>query len=235
MPLHDKRHMQYLPPAPQTLFATHTTRPQEIPAFPPDTALLLIDDHPLILSGVAALLAAGGVQVSTAKSLADARQLLTQNHYTLTLLDINLGQNFGLELLSPEQLPHLGRIVIFSGVSEVEIIQRGFSLGAHAFIPKNSEPEDLPVAISALLGHASDAPGKWVWCPERRQLIESQDYFPRDSLLTPKEREVFLLLRDGLLDKQIADVLDLSVNTVRVHIRAIKRKRGHNRRFEQNA
>ncbi len=56
--------------------------------------------------------------------------------------------------------------------------------------------------------------------------------FPRHTLLTQKEREVFMLMRKGLLDKQIADELGLSIHTVRVHLRAIKRKRGHNRRFE---
>ncbi len=196
--------------------------------------ILLVDDHPLILSGVSVLLEHAGAKVSTAKTLDEAGTLLSTQKFDLTLLDINMGVGQGLELITDTFREHLGRIVLFSGVTEQEFIFRGYSLGAIGFVSKNTEPSELLQALTCIVDTLPPEDAGWVWCPQRHALVESNHYFSRESLLTAKEREVFMLLREGLPDKQIADALSLSVHTVRVHIRAIKRKRGHNRRFEQH-
>lgn len=200
-----------------------------------DTHILLLDDHPLILSGVKGLIEQGGARVTTAKTLAEAMEKLAEHSFDLTLLDINLGTDHGLDLLEKGCTPKLGRVMLFSGISEQELICRGYALGATGFVSKNTEPEDLCRALAQLLALPAGQTGTWVWCPEHKALRDSNEHFPKDTLLTPKEREVFLLMREGMADKQIADALQLSIHTIRVHIRAIKRKRGHNRRFEQLA
>jgi DNA-binding NarL/FixJ family response regulator len=195
--------------------------------------ILLVDDHPLVLSGLGELLRGRGSHVATARRLEDATRLIEKEaRFDLLLLDINLGRESGLSLLEhpPGNMPE--QIVLLSGVAEQEWVMQGFALGAHAFIPKSSEVDEVLAALLALAGKSRPPSSGWVWVSERKQLLDAHDVFPKHTVLTPKEREVFMQLRQGKLDKQIADELGLSVHTVRVHVRAIKRKRGHSRRFE---
>jgi DNA-binding NarL/FixJ family response regulator len=196
--------------------------------------VLFVDDHPLILSGLAEHLGGSGCQVVTAKRLADAAKLIDeQARFDVLLLDINLGKENGLALLEnpPAKLPE--RVVLLSGATEQEWVMQGFLLGALGFIPKNVELDEVMTALAALMDKTRIPGSGWVWNPDVKQLVDAYELFPRHTVLTPKEREVFMKMREGKLDKQVADELGLSIHTVRVHIRAIYRKRGHNRRSEQ--
>lgn len=195
--------------------------------------ILLIDDHALVVSGIAGLLRDHGHAVVTARDLAEARVALTGGDFDLLLLDINLGAESGLDLLEAGEDKLPPRIVLLSGVTEQETIFRGFEIGAFGFIPKSIEPAELVVALADMAGRQPLKDSGWVWDAQRREVLDAYAHFPRETVLTPKERQVFMLMREGKLDKQIADEMALSIHTVRVHIRAIKRKRGHNRRFEQ--
>jgi DNA-binding NarL/FixJ family response regulator len=195
--------------------------------------ILLIDDHALVVSGIASLLRESGHTVATARDLAGGRAALAAGSFDLLLLDINLGGESGLDLLEfdKERLPP--RIVLLSGVTEQETIFRGFAIGAFGFIPKSVEPAELVTALADMAMRPYLKESGWVWDTQRHEAQDAYTHFPRETVLTPKERQVFMLMREGKLDKQIADDMGLSIHTVRVHIRAIKRKRGHNRRFEQ--
>lgn len=196
------------------------------------STILFVDDHPLVAAGIAELLRASGHTVVTARNLTEAQSALVAGEFRLLLLDINLGAENGLALLEGQRERDC-RTVLLSGVTEQEWIFRGFELGAFAFVSKAVEPAELVTAIDAL-GALEALPGSgWIWDAGNHRAVDAYTFFPRETVLTPKEREVFMQLREGMLDKQIADHLGLSIHTVRVHIRAIKRKRGHNRRFEQ--
>jgi len=196
-------------------------------------SVLLVDDHPLVASGIAELLRHQNYSVALARSLAEARSAL-QGSPDVLLLDINLGGENGLTLLEEGLVGKATRTILLSGVSDQEWIFRGFELGAFGFIAKSVEPTELLAALDQILGCPILKDAGWIWDTQTKRAISALDFFPRETILTPKERDVFMLLRNGLLDKQIADQLGLSIHTVRVHIRAIKRKRGHNRRFEQH-
>lgn len=197
--------------------------------------VLFVDDHPLILSSLAEMLRHLGYEVKTARGLSEALQHVgRENKFDMVLLDINLGQENGLDLLEKADPDSLGKVVMLSGIAEHEWVLHGFAKGAFGFIPKSIEPEQIVAAISAMLSEQRLHYSGWVWDSVSKKLMDAQDFFPRAATLTSKEREVFMLLRAGKLDKQIADELGLSIHTIRVHLRAIKRKRGHNRRSEQN-
>lgn len=197
--------------------------------------ILFVDDHPLVLTGVADMLRGCGHAVATASTLTGAADALEDEGatYDLLLLDLNLAQENGLGLLERGRGRLPSRTVMLSGVTEQEWIFKGFELGAFGFISKSIQPAELTDAIAAVIAETRPVDAGWIWDSQRRRLVDAYDYFPRETVLTPKERAVFMLMREGKLDKQIADDLGLSIHTVRVHIRAIKRKRGHNRRFEQ--
>jgi DNA-binding NarL/FixJ family response regulator len=196
-------------------------------------SILFLDDHKLVASGISGLLSVQSRVVVTVNSLNDARSALEESSFDLLLLDINLGHENGLSLLETPTTRLPPRVILLSGISEQEWIFRGFELGAFGFIPKSVEPQELLSAIDRMLGHLPLSEGGWVWDTQRKAVVSADLCFPKESILTRKEREVFMHMREGRLDKQIADIMGLSIHTVRVHIRAIKRKRGHNRRLEQ--
>jgi DNA-binding NarL/FixJ family response regulator len=194
--------------------------------------ILIVDDHPMVLSGLAATLEARGHRVTTARHTGAALSALQNETPELALLDYHLAEDTAATLLAHPATRAIPIIVIFSGMTDPEDILGVLEEGAHAFIPKSIEPDDLAPALETVATLALH--GGAVWSTQQRRFITAASAFAKASTLTHKEREVFRCLRRGLLDKQIADELGLSIHTVRVHIRAIKRKRGSNRRAEQD-
>jgi DNA-binding NarL/FixJ family response regulator len=192
--------------------------------------ILILDDHPMVLSGLAATLRARGHRIDTARDAASALALIAQTPPNLALFDYHLAESNVEQLLANPAVRTIATIVILSGMTDPEDILGALEEGAHAFIPKSIEPDDLGTALEIL---ADTAARPLIWKTEAGQFIPVENAFPKATTLTHKEREVFRHLRRGLLDKQIADQLGLSIHTVRVHLRAIKRKRGSSRRAEQ--
>ncbi len=200
-----------------------------------EARIVVVDDHPLVLDGVADALQKRGHRIAKARSLAEARALLAAGErFEAALLDINLGQENGLELLDAARGKLAHKVILLSGLAEQEWILKGFEAGAIGFIPKSAEMEQVVEAVGALLQAPHLPASGWVWSTAGRRLVEAREFFPAHTVLTPAEREVFLRMREGKQDKQIADELGRSIHTVRVHIRSIKRKRGHNRRGARN-
>jgi two-component system response regulator DevR len=194
--------------------------------------ILLVDDHPMVRHSLTAVLRAAGHGVTVAADCAEVRPLLEDGRFDLLLLDYHLPDGSGLELLREfaDRLP--GRTVLLSGVTDAE--EALFVLEhseARAFISKEIDLDDLADALGEVMDF-NDDDSTWIWRSGQRAFVPSGEAFPRESTLTPKEREVFMLMREGLLDKQIAERLHRSVHTIRVQIRAIRRKRGSSRRAE---
>ena len=102
-------------------------------------------------------------------------------------------------------------------------------------VPKAWIDVDTIDDLVAALKEVVDLPAgesRWVWQPKSRRFVDTASAYSRETTLSPKEREVFMLMRQGLQDKQIADRINRSIHTVRVQIRAIRRKRGASRRAE---
>jgi len=194
--------------------------------------ILLVDDHPMVRHSLKTVLGAAGHAVTLAPDCAAVGPLLCDGVYDLLLLDYHLPDGSGLDLLRElgDGLP--GRTVLLSGATDAEealyVLEHS---AARAFISKEIDMDDLAGALDQVMALAEDG-STWVWRSDRRAFVASDKAFPRESTLTPKEREVFMLMREGLLDKQIAERLHRSVHTIRVQIRSIRRKRGSSRRAE---
>ena len=195
--------------------------------------ICVIDDHPLVLEGIAARLRGAGHEVEAAGEFDDAAQLLANGACDLLLLDYHLGGRKGPELLSLPGVAAPRDVVILSAMTDPEDILYALAeTAASAYILKSIALEDLSPALEQVRALDHELRGHCLWDTERRGFVAVHDAFPHGSVLTPREREVFMLLRTGLLDKQIAEHLQRSVHTVRVQIRAIRRKRGQTRRAE---
>ena len=194
--------------------------------------ILLVDDHPMVQHGLSSVLRAAGHPVTAAADCAAARPALDGGGFDLLLLDYHLPDGSGLDLLREFSGRLPPRVVLLSGATDTEEILFALERSeARAFIPKDIDLEHVAEALRQVEQFADDD-STWVWRCEQQLFVPSDEAFPRESSLTRKEREVFMLMREGLLDKQIAERLNRSVHTIRVQIRSIRRKRGSSRRAE---
>lgn len=195
--------------------------------------VLIVDDHPMVTEGISGRLRAQGHEVAAAHTLATAQAQLAAACFDLLVLDLDLGGEFGTDLLRDgsiaTRLP--SRITILSGTSDRDEIAIALDHGAHAFVAKSLPFEDVVRAIESTLT-LPDSDDPFLWDENVGGFVTMAALFPKGTLLAPQERKVFALMRQGLSDKQIAAALDRSIHTVRVQIRSILRKRGSRRRGE---
>jgi DNA-binding NarL/FixJ family response regulator len=195
--------------------------------------VLIVDDHQMVAEALSERLQRSGRGVSLAFDQQSAREALLHHNFDLLVLDLNLAGRRGIELLIDTELETRkpSHVVILSGVDDRDEIAMGLAAGAHAYVSKSLGFEEL---ITALLA-SSDIPvgtDTFVWSSQKRCYLSAGQVFPRGTVLSPREWQVFLLMKDGLRDKEIAAQLGKSIHTIRVQIRSIMRKRSGNRRHE---
>jgi DNA-binding NarL/FixJ family response regulator len=185
--------------------------------------IVIIDDHPLFRDAMKGALA--GVLVNAtvreASSLEDGIKILDDDRdCDLVLLDLKMPGVQGLSGLAflRAQFPSVP-VAIVSGQEEPAVIRRALALGASGFIPKSTPAEDMRRAVSTILEGE-------IWAPAvAKQLTDEErevdDLSRRLATLTPQQVRVLMMLRAGLLNKQIAYELDVSEATVKAHVSAI--------------
>lgn len=218
---------------------------------------LLIDDHPLILSALRTVIEGLGEDVAVvgAGSARAARETLAaDSDFDLALLDLQLGDANGFELLGELRSAHPALpVVVVSASDRSYDVMRAISLGAMGFIPKRASNETLHEAIRAVLAGDIylppmtlnfDAPAgagemKRAAADDlalaRPQPMAARAAAPRplEALgLTPRQKDVLGLLLKGQSNKLIARELNLSVETVKDHVAAVLRSLNVNSRTQ---
>jgi DNA-binding NarL/FixJ family response regulator len=175
--------------------------------------ILIVDDHPLILEGIKALLADNDTitVVGTASNAFDAIAFLKENSIDIAFLDINLPDISGIELCKKikEEFPNV-RCIALSTFSERSYISRMIQNGAMGYLLKNSSKEEILMAIHQV--HT----GSYFMNVNLDEPISPEN--PKSSpFLTPREKEVLEHIAEGLTNQQIADKLFVSVLTIDSH------------------
>jgi DNA-binding NarL/FixJ family response regulator len=209
--------------------------------------VLLVDDHPLILTALQAVIQGLGddVTVYGVASAEEARQALKRdNDFDLALLDLGLGEVDGFEVLAEmrAKYPSMPVVIVSATERQVDVI-RAIDMGAMGFVPKRASNRDLFDALRMvmsggvyippmMLGLPPPAPGGDTVPAVMRRVPEPQLPAPEpaqklrsfESLgLTPRQADVLALLLQGLPNKLIARELSLSVETVKDHVAAVLR------------
>lgn len=206
--------------------------------------VLLIDDHPLILSALQSVIRGLGddVQVSGVASGTAARELLQKDSsFDLVLLDLHLGDTDGFDLLTELRgtYPALPVVVVSASDRASDVI-RSIDLGAMGFVPKRASNETLFEALHMVLSGGiyvppmSLTPGQDPVCDEPQGAVASaaqtggfQEPVNLASLgLTPRQCDVLALLLQAKPNKLIARELNISVETVKDHVAAVLRVLG---------
>lgn len=178
--------------------------------------VFLIDDHPMVLEGIKALLRDSTV-VEIAGSATDGYQALDALKTVLAevvLCDINLGDLNGIELcgLLKKAFPAL-KVLGLSTFKERSYITRMIDAGASGYLLKNASREELEEGIVAAWR------GRLFLSAEASEVITRPDAKAASPipLLTAREKEVLALIAEGCTNTQIAEKLFISPLTVDSH------------------
>lgn len=201
----------------------------------PVARIILVDDHTLFRKGLAELLErAGAVNVAaiTGDPL-EVADLLRQHKPDVLLLDLNLGQHDGINVMQQLRAEGFTLPVLLLTVSEVEEdLARALRTGANGYLLKNMEPDEVVDAI------ARAARGETVVAPAMTaklvKLLDNKGSHSGSLLesLTQREREILAHLARGESNKAIARALEISYDTVKLHVRHILAKLNLSSRVE---
>lgn len=179
-------------------------------ALPVTPNVFLVDDDPSVRRALARLIKSAGHQVQT---FASAQEFLgtraAGEEAACLVLDVRMPGLTGIEL--QRQLQTLNRnvpIVFMTGHGNIPMSVQAMKAGAVDFLPKPVKDTDLLRAIEQALARA---------VRDRAERNELEDVRERVEKLTPREREVMVLVVRGLLNKQIAFELGTVEKTIKVH------------------
>ena len=194
--------------------------------------VLVVDDHALIrdaLRGVLKELKGDATVVDAADSRNALRLAEEKPDLGLVLLDLNLPDRSGFELLAELRGRHPAvSVVVLSAQSDRDSVARALDLGATGFIPKSASREVMLSALrlvfsggvyipAEILGPRGEQP------PARRgqPATGTRPGSPRDVGLTDRQVEILALMMQGKSNKAICRSLDLAEPTVKNHVTAI--------------
>lgn len=187
--------------------------------------LLVIDDHPLMLEGLASLAARALPQhtVLKASSFAQGHHIATSEcPPDLVLLDPELPDvPSALAIRSMVHAIPGGRVVVVSASDEVHDQEAAWAAGAHAFASKAARVEDLIAGLHA----AANGQRVLVTSREPRERPHKADTRHRSGL-SARQHDVLLALCEGLPNRAIAQRLQIAEKTVKSHVTAIFEKLG---------
>ena len=182
--------------------------------------VLSVDDHPLLREGIATLLnnQPDMCVVGEASSGREARERFRELHPDITLMDVRLPDMSGIDAMIAirKEFPEARVIMVTTSEGDVEI-QRALAGGARGYMLKSMLPKDLVEAIRQV--HAGK---KRIPPTIAAHLAEHYS----DEALTAREIEVLQQIAGGNRNRDIAERLFISEETVKVHIKHIMDKLG---------
>ncbi len=197
------------------------------------TSILIVDDHPVVRTGIRAVLVAHGFHVAAeCASGSDALRLAAQNSFDAIVLDVNLPDLDGLEVTRclrarGDQTP----IVVLTVRNDSQTVMGLFEAGASGYVLKDEATDHLCDAVRAVARGETWVSPSIAATVIRRALGAGVDV-PPHSPLTPRELDVLRLLAQGLDNGAIAQQLVMCKRTVQNHISIIYDKLGVSSRTE---
>ncbi len=218
--------------------------------------VLLVDDHPLVLSALQAVIQTIGSDTTVVgvDSAAAARATLREDSdFDLVLLDLALGDADGFDVLVEFRAAYPAvPVVVVSASDRASDVIRAIDSGAMGFVPKKSSHGELHAALAMVMTGSMYVPPSMLGLEFGRSIVVGGDTVPgvmraapelplgpsaqpephqkipsmKDIGLTPRQAEVLSLLLQGLPNKLIARQLNLSVETVKDHVAAVLRALG---------
>jgi two-component system, NarL family, invasion response regulator UvrY len=186
--------------------------------------LLIIEDHPIVISGCRALFSLNDdVTIMEARTAAEARSTILREPPDVMIIDINLPDGSGLELTrefvarEPE-----ARIVVFSMNDTPMLAIQAIHAGAKGYVSKNGGPTDLREAVLAVARGVSWISDDLI---QEMALLRAQNE-ETSELLNEREQLVLRLLARGRSMAEIANDISVSYKTVASDCAMLRKKLG---------
>jgi DNA-binding NarL/FixJ family response regulator len=182
--------------------------------------VLGVDDHPLLNEGIAAIITSQPDMqlVAQASSGREAIQKFREHRPDITLMDLRLPDMTGIDAMIAirTEFPEARIIMLTTFEGDVDI-QRALQAGARGYMLKSMPPKDLVAVIRQVHAGKKRIPSEVA--------ARLADHLGEEDL-TSREMEVLRLVADGSRNRDIAEKLFISEETVKVHIKHIMEKLG---------
>ena len=189
--------------------------------------LLIADDHEVVRAGLKALLQGTDIRVVAEAASGNAALKLAAKHRPdLVLLDVRMPDGDGLNCLARIKLDSPDTpVVMFSTFDNPTYVARAVALGAAGYLTKTASRQEIIDALQTAAG------GESIWSRDELRRVTGALAVPRSGAeaevpLTRRESEVLKQLAFGLTNKEIAQSLGISYETVKEHVQHILRKIG---------
>jgi DNA-binding NarL/FixJ family response regulator len=189
--------------------------------------VLIVDDHSVVREGLRAFLElqAGLDVVGEAADGEEAIEAGARLRPDVILMDLVMPQLGGVAAMRRlrEQVPG-ARIIVLTSFLDDDKLLPALRAGAAGYLLKNAEPHEIARAVRA--AHAGEALLDPVVAARLVETLAADDGQEPLDRLTPREREVLVLIGRGYSNKRIANELELSEKTVKTHVGHVLAKLG---------
>lgn len=180
--------------------------------------LLLLEDHELLAAGVRHAISSLSFEVSHARTVNEARDMVSLTEFQLGVFDLQLPDGDGIEFCAELRKNGVKMpTVLVSGMLNGLEVQRACDLGIEGIVSKVDPVESISMAVHAVSGGS---------IYRSKSVSEFIDSLHDNDFLTPRSVEVMRELMKGLSNKEIAADLGITEATVSFHLNQLKKKLG---------
>jgi len=195
-----------------------------------EVTIVLVDDQAIVRAAFKSLLERipHFTVVGDAGDARSAIELIGRVRPDLVLLDITMPGLSGIDAVAPiKRASPRSRVLMASQHEGQKFVRQALMAGADGYLSKDSEPEELALAIESIHrgdSYLSPKVAGSIMTHAVRGEVAPADEESALSVLTPREREVFQLLALGKANKEVAAMLHLSLGTIKKHRENLQRK-----------
>lgn len=186
--------------------------------------LFVVDDHYMVIEGIRSLLKNEKqiMWMGNASNAESCLAFLQQQQPDIIFMDINMPEKDGIELCKEvtEKYPAI-KVVALSTFNQRGYVNKMLENGAMGYLLKNASREEILEAMETVMKGEK-------FLSYETALLMAQEEKTEPMLLTRREKEVLVLIADGLTNQQIADKLFVSITTVVTHRTHLLEKLGAN-------
>jgi DNA-binding NarL/FixJ family response regulator len=182
--------------------------------------ILLVEDHPLFRIGLKQILSSRfpESEIQEAESVSSAKTLLSKTVFDVIFLDLNIGEESGLDFLKEIKTSKIdSKCIILSMYNDSWLVKESMNSGASAYLSKDSLSEEIFQALTMVIN------GKKYVSQSVLEMITLQKDDEEDEVtqlldyLTPTEKRILYMVADSMSSKEIAVKLGVNHRTIENH------------------